>query len=166
MPEWFPDCRTRRACATRYAALLCTLPSAYLGWPEINAEILSRYTVSGLEWIKRRAWEIARGGHRYAVPRRSEGPPMPDARLEEIRALRRSPAPKDIDQALKRLAEHAVALDELLALLDEARGVLDRCATHLEAACHDGCPDIRAARALLARIKEDPAGRAALEDGR
>lgn len=60
--SWFFGCPTRAACAIRYAALLHTLPAASLSWPEINAEILSRYTTSGLAWIKARAWRIASDG--------------------------------------------------------------------------------------------------------
>lgn len=30
-------------------------------WPTINRAILSKYTISGLEWIKKRAWDILRG---------------------------------------------------------------------------------------------------------
>lgn len=57
---WFPDCPTRPAHATGYAALLCTLGPLDPSWPEINAEILARYKPSGLAWIKRRAWEIVK----------------------------------------------------------------------------------------------------------
>ena len=30
-------------------------------WKVINEAILSKYTISGLEWIKRRAWGILEG---------------------------------------------------------------------------------------------------------
>ena len=58
---WFTDCKTRKDYAREYAFLLQTVDLGSPSWKEINAEILERYTMSGLIWIKTRAWRIAQG---------------------------------------------------------------------------------------------------------
>ena len=58
----FSECRTRAEAAEVYAAFLLTESDGVLWrWPEINREILARWSPSGLRWIKRRAWKIAGG---------------------------------------------------------------------------------------------------------
>jgi len=47
---------TRRHVAQSYALVMRSVHDA--DWPSINAAILDRYSLSGLEFIKREAWKI------------------------------------------------------------------------------------------------------------
>lgn len=57
---------TRRAVAQTYR--LAMQSSQPTDWPRVNAAIIARWSVSGLQWIKKQAW---RGGTRD--PGRSGG---------------------------------------------------------------------------------------------
>ena len=53
-------CASVRAASELYADALRTYGPDGVDWRQVNGAILRKWTPSGLEWIKRRAWRIAR----------------------------------------------------------------------------------------------------------
>ena len=53
-------CHGRYEAADLYADGLQTYGPDGVDWRQVNGAILRKWTPSGLEWIKRRAWRIAR----------------------------------------------------------------------------------------------------------
>ena len=54
----FEECKTRDDVAVVYANLLIKC-NALNTWSEINKEIIDRWSYSGLEYVKTKAWKIA-----------------------------------------------------------------------------------------------------------
>lgn len=55
--ELFAKCRTREDGAKLYAVLLSNY-GTNADWRYINQAVIDRWSVSGLEWVKNRAWQI------------------------------------------------------------------------------------------------------------
>ncbi len=53
---------TRKNCVEMYAELLRTRSMDLIDWPAVNRSIMNRWSLSGLKWIKDRAWKIVREG--------------------------------------------------------------------------------------------------------
>lgn len=49
--------KTRKDAAAVYADALREWTTDGVSWPEINGAILARWSVSGLDWIKKLAWK-------------------------------------------------------------------------------------------------------------
>jgi hypothetical protein len=56
-------CR-RQDVAQTYAAAIVYAPDA-VEWATVNAAIIERWSVSGLSWIKSRAWKLAQAHPHY-----------------------------------------------------------------------------------------------------
>lgn len=54
----------RNDIAVFYANLLQFVPAISPAWPEINNAINERWSLSGLEYIKTKAWKIVKEGDR------------------------------------------------------------------------------------------------------
>lgn len=56
--EWLTLFANRNEVAEEYATMLILADADWIGWPLLNAAVVRRWSVSGLEYIKRRAWKI------------------------------------------------------------------------------------------------------------
>lgn len=57
--EWLTLFANRNEVAEEYAVMLQCAAADWIGWPLVNGSIVRRWSASGLEYIKRRAWKIA-----------------------------------------------------------------------------------------------------------
>lgn len=59
MDEWVFLFASRDELAVEYAELLRSRPATWPTWVVLNLAIMDRWSRSGLEYVKRRAWKIA-----------------------------------------------------------------------------------------------------------
>lgn len=64
--DWVALFATRDEMADEYADLLLTRPADWGVWPLLNVAIIDRWSLSGLEYIKRKAWKLAEEAGRDA----------------------------------------------------------------------------------------------------
>lgn len=72
-------------------------------------------------------------------------------RIEEIKAAQRAPVPHDLPQAFKQLAAKTVAIDDLLSLVESAKGALGGWLCSDENCIAESCA---AARSWLSKVEE------------
>jgi hypothetical protein len=56
MDEWVARFKSRDDMAEEYTALLLRVPDDSGIWPVLNLAIIDRWSESGLDYIKRKAW--------------------------------------------------------------------------------------------------------------
>lgn len=59
--EWVALFASRNEMAVGYAGILRMGGTGWSRWSDLNAVIIERWSPSGLEYIKRRAWKLAAG---------------------------------------------------------------------------------------------------------
>jgi hypothetical protein len=59
MDEWVALFASRDEIAFEYARLLRHNGTEWKTWPTLNLAIIDRWSQSGLEYIKRKAWKLA-----------------------------------------------------------------------------------------------------------
>ena len=72
MDEWVHLFASRDEIAEAYADLLVEKPATWGVWPTLNLAIMDRWSRSGLEYVKRRAWRLAASRASQAQPERAD----------------------------------------------------------------------------------------------